>query len=102
MTLNTAAAAMSGYPAISPKYIQWWKDSARAAKGNPVSSQAPQVGASKHKPGDKVKLKNGQTITIKNVSRWEFRLVGKKDNTRTPMWFKSGTRTPMLCLTARI
>ena len=67
VTLNTAAAAMSGYPAISPKYIQWWKDSARAAKGNPVSSQAPQVGAAKHKPGDKVKLKNGQTITIKNV-----------------------------------
>ena len=45
VTLNTAAAAMSGYPAINPKYIDWWKQGARAARGNPVSSNAPKVGS---------------------------------------------------------
>lgn len=34
-TLNTAAAAMGGYPAINPEYINWWKNGARFARGGP-------------------------------------------------------------------
>ena len=41
-TLRTGASALRAYPEINPKYIQWWDDGARMAKGGPVSSQAPQ------------------------------------------------------------
>ena len=42
--LKTGAAALKAYPEINPKYIQWWDDGARKAKGGPVSSQAPKPG----------------------------------------------------------
>ncbi len=41
VTLNTAAAAMAGYPAISEKYVDWWKQGARMARGEKPSSQSP-------------------------------------------------------------
>jgi hypothetical protein len=43
VTLNTAVAAMSGYPAINPRYLDWWRQGARTAKGIPQSSQSPQM-----------------------------------------------------------
>lgn len=69
VTLNTAAAAMSGYPAINSKYIDWWKQGAQKARGAPVSANAPKLNGAKaaHKVGDTVKLKNGQTVKIKHV-----------------------------------
>ena len=33
VTLNTAAAAMSGYPSINQKYLEWWRNGAQAARG---------------------------------------------------------------------
>ena len=42
VTLNTAAAAMTGYPAINPAYLDWFKKGAAAARGGgPVSSKTP-------------------------------------------------------------
>ena len=32
-TLRTGASALRAYPEINPKYIQWWDDGARMAKG---------------------------------------------------------------------
>lgn len=42
-TLNTAAASMRGYPAINPEYVKWWDRGVAAAKGGPVSVNAPKV-----------------------------------------------------------
>jgi len=42
VTLNTASAAMSGYPAINPAYLEWFKKGAQMARGaSPVSSKTP-------------------------------------------------------------
>lgn len=42
VTLNTAAAAMSGYPAINPQYLEWWKKGAQAARGAQPAPQSKQ------------------------------------------------------------
>lgn len=42
-TLGTAAASMRGYPAINPKYVDWWDRGVSAAKGGPVSNNAPKT-----------------------------------------------------------
>ncbi len=45
VTLNTASAALSGYPEISKQYTDWWKQGARMAKSGkqaPLSSRIPQ------------------------------------------------------------
>lgn len=39
VTLNTAAAAMSGYPAINPAYVQWWQKGAREARSSGTKPQ---------------------------------------------------------------
>jgi hypothetical protein len=63
-TLNTAAAAMSGYPVINPQFVDWFSLGAKMAEGE---SPKTQPAASQYRVGQKVKLKNGQTITIKHV-----------------------------------
>lgn len=40
VTLNTAAASMSGYPAINPQYLEWWKKGAQAARGQGPAPRA--------------------------------------------------------------
>lgn len=42
-TLGTAAASMRGYPAINPKYVDWWDRGVSAAKGGPTSNNAPGI-----------------------------------------------------------
>ena len=44
-TLNTGAAVFHAYPEINPELGSWWKQGARAARGSPVSAQAPKVGS---------------------------------------------------------
>lgn len=60
-TLNTASAAMSGYPVINPQFVQWFSHGARLAEGGKESHQP------KFQVGQKVKLKDGKTITVKHV-----------------------------------
>lgn len=43
VTLNTAASAMRGYPAINPAYLAWWDRGASAARGGPTSQNAPGI-----------------------------------------------------------
>jgi hypothetical protein len=64
VTLNTAAAAMAGYPAISEKYVDWWKHGAQLARGgkSPApKTDAPHAGGKPHKIkiGDKMYTYNG-------------------------------------------
>ncbi len=44
VTLNTATAAMSGYPAINPKYLEWWRNGAQMARGGTSESGTQQPG----------------------------------------------------------
>lgn len=42
VTLNTAASAMSGYPAINPEYLKWFKNGASLAQqSSPRSGKTP-------------------------------------------------------------
>lgn len=42
-TLKTAVSSMKGYPAINPKYVDWWDRGVTAAKGGPKSANAPEI-----------------------------------------------------------
>src|SRR6185312_340213 len=61
--LNTAQSALSGDPAISPAYKNWWAKGATMAKGGPTSSSAPRVPGSAPKEGE-TKV-NGAGIKVK-------------------------------------
>ncbi len=67
-TLNTAAAAMGGYPAINPEYINWWKNGAKSARGGPEGEKlkALKETAAKARSGGKkeihYKIVNGELV----------------------------------------
>ena len=74
-TLTTGRNAMKGYPEISPKYIDWWAEAGRRARGIPVSAKSPNIAdANKKVLKIKVGSKNytyngtGDTADIKNYT----------------------------------
>jgi hypothetical protein len=46
VTLNTAASAMSGYPAINPAYVKWFQQGAQRARGKQGQAAQSQSGTS--------------------------------------------------------
>jgi hypothetical protein len=68
-TLNTAAAAMGGYPAINPAYLDWWKKGAQTARGGQGPDQVKAQGGRKaYKVGDPI-TQNGHKFKVSAVDQ---------------------------------